>query len=200
VKSNRAVFLDRDGTIIEETHHLSRASELKLINGAAEGIKLLKNSGFKIILITNQSAVARGYLTEPELFEIHQVLAGQLRSKGVDLDAIYYCPHHPTEGGSSYQMVCNCRKPEPGMLLQAKIDLGVNLRKSFVVGDKMSDLEAGFAVGCRGVLVRTGYGLEVEARLDGFEHRPNYIADNLLEASLWIGQQEVEEIIDGGLA
>ncbi len=200
MRFNRAVFLDRDGTIIEDTHHLSHARDMKLINGAAEGIKLLNSAGFKIILITNQSVVARGYLTELELINIHRELENQLQSQGAYLDAIYYCPHHPTKGKGTYRVECDCRKPEPGMMRQAAEDHELKLKNSFVVGDKMSDLEAGFAVGCSGVLVRTGYGIEAEARLAGFEQRPHLIADNLLEASRWIGQQEVSEFVDSGLA
>jgi len=185
----RAVFLDRDGAINEEVEYLTRADQLKLIGGAAEAIRLLNKAGFKIVVITNQSAIARGYLKEEDLPAIHAEMEKMLRKGKARVDAIYYCPHHPTLGIGPYKTDCPCRKPKPGMLQQAAADLGLDLQSSFVIGDKMSDLGAGEAAGCRKILVRTGYGAEMEQRLQNYPFRPDYIADDLLEAAKWILSQ-----------
>jgi D-glycero-D-manno-heptose 1,7-bisphosphate phosphatase len=189
--ANRSVFLDRDGTINEEVRHLSHEDQLKLIDGAAEAIKLLKASGFRVVVFTNQAAVARGNLSEQDLNRIHQVMADMLQAQNAHLDAIYYCPHHPTAGNGLYRIACNCRKPRPGMLERAARELKIDLSQSFVVGDKISDLEAGLAVGCRGVLVRTGYGLKAERLFRNCEFQPHYVATNVLEAAHWILMQHV---------
>jgi D-glycero-D-manno-heptose 1,7-bisphosphate phosphatase len=186
---NRCVFLDRDGTINEEINYLSRPDQLRLIAGAAEAIKRLKQAGLKTVIITNQAGVARGYFSEPALQQIHLELIKMLRAQDAHIDAIYYCPHHPTAGIGVYKIDCNCRKPKPGLLEQAARELNLDLRQSFLVGDKPADLQAGEAVGCRTILVRTGYGLESEKELTGGEFLPDHIADDLLEASRWILQQ-----------
>jgi D-glycero-D-manno-heptose 1,7-bisphosphate phosphatase len=185
---NRCVFLDRDGTINEEVNYLSRPEQLRLIAGVAEAIKRLKHAGLKVVIITNQAGVARGYFSEPALQQIHLELVKMLRAQEAHIDAIYYCPHHPTAGIGVYKMDCNCRKPKPGLLERAARELSLDLRQSFVVGDKPADLIAGDAVGCRTILVRTGYGLESEKELAGGEFQPDHIADDLLEAAWWILQ------------
>jgi D-glycero-D-manno-heptose 1,7-bisphosphate phosphatase len=183
---NRGVFFDRDGTINEEVCYLSHEDQLKLIDGTAEAIKSLKKAGFKIIIFSNQAGVARGYFSEQTLNRIHQVMADMLRAQGAHLDAIYYCPHHPTAGIGFYRMDCDCRKPKPGMLERAARELKIDLSRSFVVGDKISDLEAGYAVGCRGVLVRTGYGLQAEKKFSNYKFQPHHVAANIFEAARWI--------------
>jgi D-glycero-D-manno-heptose 1,7-bisphosphate phosphatase len=192
---NRGVFLDRDGTINEEVNYLRHPDQLRLIVGAAEAIKRLNEAGFKIVICTNQAGVARGYFSEPALQQIHLELIKMLRAQDAHVDAIYYCPHHPTAGIGVYKTDCNCRKPKPGLLQKAARELDIDLRQSFVVGDKPADLRAGDAVGCRTILVRTGYGFESEKELVGSkapsrgEFQPDHIADNLLEASRWILQR-----------
>ena len=186
---NRAVFLDRDGTINVEVNHLDDESKLALIEGAAEGIALLRAAGFKVVIVTNQSVITRGRITEAKLRQIHLALAEALSANGARSDAIYFCPHHPKEGGGDYTLSCECRKPRPGMLLQASRELEIDLRRSYMVGDKLSDLEAGRAAGCREILVRTGYGDRSETLLDGSVPRPDYVADDLLEAARWIKEQ-----------
>ena len=181
-----AVFVDRDGTLNVEVGHLSDAAELDLIDGAAEAVRTLREAGYRVVVVTNQSAVARGLLSEAELRDLHARLARRLGAEGAELDGIYYCPHHPTEGSGSYRVECSCRKPKPGLVERAARELDIDLGRSFVVGDKLSDLEAGAAAGCRGVLVRTGYGAEEERRLDGSLVRPAHVADDLLDASRWI--------------
>jgi D-glycero-D-manno-heptose 1,7-bisphosphate phosphatase len=183
---NRGVFLDRDGTINDEVHYLSQPQQFKLIKGAAEAINLLNQAGFKVVVFTNQSAVARGFLSEARLQAIHQLMADRLRAQGAYLDGIYYCPHHPTAGVGPYKVACHCRKPKPGMLERAARELAIDLGQSFVVGDTMSDLEAGYAAGCRNILVRTGYGLEQEALFNGHHFQPDYVAEDLWAATEWI--------------
>lgn len=188
---NRGVFLDRDGTINDEVHYLSQPQQFKLIDGAAEAISLLNQAGFKVVVITNQSAVARGFLSEARLQAIHQLMADQLRAQEAYLDGIYYCPHHSTAGVGPYKVACHCRKPKPGMLERAARELAIDLGQSFVVGDKMSDLEAGYAAGCRNILVRTGYGLEQEALFNDHHFQPDYVADDLWAAAEWIIWQKI---------
>jgi D-glycero-D-manno-heptose 1,7-bisphosphate phosphatase len=187
---SRAVFLDRDGTICEEVGHLEQEDELTLIEGSSRGIALLNEAGFKVIIVTNQSVIARGRITELKLWQIHLVLSEMLAADDARFDAIYYCPHHPKEGTGKYLQSCECRKPRPGMFLQASRELEIDLHRSFIVGDKLSDLEAGRAAGCREILVRTGYGDQSEKMLDGLASYPDCIADNLLDASRWILEQE----------
>jgi D-glycero-D-manno-heptose 1,7-bisphosphate phosphatase len=188
VKLNRCVFLDRDGTINEEVNYLSHSDQLRLIAGAAEAIKQFNQAGLKTVIITNQAGVARGYFSEPALQQIHLELERMLRAQDAHIDAIYYCPHHPTAGIGVYKIDCNCRKPKPGLLERAARELNLDLRQSFVVGDKPADLQAGGAVGCRTILVRTGYGLESEQELAGGESQPDHVADDLLAAARWILQ------------
>jgi D-glycero-D-manno-heptose 1,7-bisphosphate phosphatase len=191
--SNVGVFLDRDGTIIQEATHLSDIDQLELIDGAAQGVHGLNVAGFKVVVITNQSAVARGYLNEETLHDIHQSLQERLGEQDATLDAIYYCPHHPTAGVSPYRGECGCRKPHPGMLHQAAEELDIDLGRSFVVGDKAIDVEVGSRVGSRTVLVRTGYGSQVETELGSHDVQPDFVADDLREASAWILAQQSEQ-------
>ena len=184
--TNCGVFLDRDGTINQEMNYLNDIAQFVLIDGAARGVQLLNQAGLKVIVITNQAAVARGYLTEQGLNSIHRAMQDKLRIHHATVDAIYYCPHHPTEGAAPYRRQCECRKPNPGMLTRAAEELDVDLHRSFVVGDKLSDLQAGHRVGCETILVRTGYGCEVEQTLAGQPVQPDFVAANLLEASEWI--------------
>jgi D,D-heptose 1,7-bisphosphate phosphatase len=160
-----AVFVDRDGTINEEAGYLDRMEKLRLIPGAAEAIRLINASGMKAVVVTNQSGIARGFFTESILAEIHMRLGEMLRAEGASLDGIYFCPHHPTEGRGDYLRACACRKPEPGLLLRATAELGLDPDRSYMVGDTLKDIEAGTRAGARGVLVRTGYGAEAAAEL-----------------------------------
>jgi D-glycero-D-manno-heptose 1,7-bisphosphate phosphatase len=185
---DRCVFLDRDGTINEEVNYLSDPDHLRLIGGAAEAIKRLNGGGFKVVVITNQAGIARGYFSEATLQQIHRELEKMLRAQEAHIDAIYYCPHHPAAGIGVYKIDCNCRKPKPGLLEKAARELNLDLHQSFIVGDKPADLQAGVAVGCRPILVRTGYGRESEMEMADSEFQPEYVADDLLEASRWILQ------------
>ena len=153
----QAVFLDRDGTINVEKEYLYRIEDFEFTAGAVEGIKLLNNAGYLVIVVTNQSGVARGYYTEADLERLHRHVDQLLMADGARVDAWYYCPHH-LAGNYPYNQNCLCRKPLPGMLLQAATDHGIELSRSWMIGDKIADIEAGLAAGCKPVLVLTGYG------------------------------------------
>ncbi len=155
-----ALFLDRDGVIIEEVDYLSQPSQVSLIPGAAEAIALANQQKIPVVVATNQAGVARGYFPEANVPLVHAHLDQLLTSHGAHIDRYYYCPHHPSEGVGSYAVACTCRKPLPGMLLQAATDLGLDLEASYLVGDKVSDLQAALNAGCRAILVQTGYGRE----------------------------------------
>src|SRR5713101_1275098 len=147
------VFLDRDGTINEEVDFLSSSDELHLIEGSAKAIREANQLGLKVFVITNQSGIARGFLTEQQLIKIHDHLIKMLNDLGAHIDAIYYCPHHPELGEAPYRILCDCRKPKTGMLQQAVKQFGINLAKSFVIGDRMIDVQTAQAAGAASILV-----------------------------------------------
>jgi D-glycero-D-manno-heptose 1,7-bisphosphate phosphatase len=191
---NSAVFLDRDGTVIEEAGYLSDLKQLRLIQGAAAAIKCLNEAGFKVVLVTNQSGVARGYFTEAFVRETHDLLGKMLGLEGARLDGVYYCPHHPKAGNSPYTAACECRKPGTGMLEQAARDLGIDIRASFVVGDKWSDVELGQRAGAHSVLVGTGYAPDDPGNARPANLRePDFIAETLTEAVEWILKSQSAE-------
>lgn len=174
----RAVFIDRDGTINFEKEYLFRAEECELIPGTAQAIHLLNDAGYLVVVVTNQSGVARGYYTEEDVHLLHRHISAELGKSGARVDGWFYCPHHP-EGRGSYALPCRCRKPQPGMLLEAARRLDIDLESSFMIGDKLADVQAGHAAGCRAFLVRTGYGREEEHSLPaGIE-----VFDDLLAAA-----------------
>jgi D-glycero-D-manno-heptose 1,7-bisphosphate phosphatase len=160
-----AVFLDRDGTINVEKDYLHRIEDFEFIPGAPEAIKRLNDSGFLVIVVTNQAGVARGYYAEEAVVALHEHTQQLLADYGTRIDAFYHCPHHPTEGLGNYRIDCGCRKGSPGMLLQAAREHSINLARSFMIGDKVADVEAGIRAGCRPILVRTGYGSMEEPRV-----------------------------------
>ena len=148
-----AVFLDRDGTLIREVHYLSAIEEIEVLPNVASALRLLRAHGFKLVMVTNQSVVARGALSEAGLHKIHAAIVGRLARAGAALDGIYYCPHHPTEGLGDYRIVCDCRKPKTGMIRRAVEDLRIDPALSYVVGDQLTDIELARAVGATGILV-----------------------------------------------
>jgi D-glycero-D-manno-heptose 1,7-bisphosphate phosphatase len=154
-----AVFVDRDGTLIRDVGYLHREEQLELLPRVPEALRLLKTKGYKVVVITNQSAVARGQLTERVLAEIHQELCRRLARSGATVDGIYYCPHHPTEGLGSYKIHCDCRKPNTGMIFQAAAELGLAPTRSYVVGDQAIDMELAARSGAQGVWIRDGRDL-----------------------------------------
>lgn len=175
----RAVFLDRDGTINEEVIYLESAEQFSLLPGAGEAIRLLNQSDWLVIVITNQSGLARGYFTEEELAIAHQKMQTVLDQEEARIDGIYVCPHHPDAG-------CSCRKPGTALFEQAAQEFDVDLSASYAVGDKMTDLLPGTRLGCRTILVLTGHGQEQLGNRDGWEVEPDYIAPDLLSAVQWI--------------
>jgi len=162
-----AVFLDRDGVILEESGHPGDPDRAVMVPGAAEAVRRLHEAGLLVIVVTNQSGVARGEYPESAVDAVHRRIDELLAAEGARVDAFYYCPHHPTEGKAPYRVACDCRKPRPGMLLRAADDWGIDLSASFLIGDKLSDLEAGASVGCRTILVETGHGKGQAQELDG---------------------------------
>ena len=179
---NAALFVDRDGTINEDIGYVSRPEDLIIYPWTAEAIRLVNESGMKAIVITNQSGIARGLYTEETLNHIHGRLREELARDGAQLDGIYYCPHHPRIGGERYRQICDCRKPHPGMLHRAARDLNVDLTRSFVIGDKSSDMNLATNAGAKGVLVLTGYGRETQEGRERWPCDPALVADNLLQA------------------
>jgi D-glycero-D-manno-heptose 1,7-bisphosphate phosphatase len=183
----RAVFLDRDGTINEEVGYLSDLAELRLIPGAASAIRRLNDAGLKVIVVTNQSGIARGYFPEAFVHETHDLMASMLGKEGARIDGIYYCPHHPKAGNSPFTTECECRKPGTGMIDQAAKDLGIDVRASFVVGDKWSDVELGQRAGARSILVRTGYDENDPGNVRPAHLRaPDFTARSIAEAVDWV--------------
>ena len=183
----KAVFLDRDGTVNEEVGYLTDLDKLRLIPGASAAIKRLNESGFKVILVTNQSGVARGYFPETHVREAHTRLSEMLGSEGARIDAVYYCPHHPTAGDSHFTVDCDCRKPRTGMIDRAVKDLAVDISHAYMVGDKWSDVEFAQRAGVRAVLVMSGFALDDPGNKRAKTVKdPDYIASSLAEAVSWI--------------
>ncbi len=170
-EKRKAIFLDRDGTICEDVNYLSRVEDLRLFPFAAKAIKLLNDNGFLVILVTNQSGIARGFFNEETLRKIHKKLEHELKKSGAKLDAIYFCPHKADDK-------CFCRKPETGMLEQAARDFSIDPENSWMIGDKAIDVAAGFNAKMKTALVLTGYG---KSEVDKLENKTDLITENLLE-------------------
>jgi D-glycero-D-manno-heptose 1,7-bisphosphate phosphatase len=182
-----AIFMDRDGTICDEVGYVNHASRSRLLPKSVEAIRLVNQAGYLAIVATNQSGVARGLFDEALVETVHRQLAASVEAGGGRLDALYYCPHHPREGQPPYRMECDCRKPRPGMLLRAAGEHGVDMARSWMVGDSLVDLEAGAAAGVGVVHVLTGYGRGlVEHQPQRIRVRPNHTAADLLDAVRWI--------------
>ncbi|HXG91827.1 MAG TPA: D-glycero-beta-D-manno-heptose 1,7-bisphosphate 7-phosphatase [Blastocatellia bacterium] len=179
---SQAVFIDRDGTINEDIGYVSNADELIIYPWAAEAIRTVNEAGMKAIVITNQSGIARAMYTEEALAEIHARMVEELARDGARIDAIYYCPHHPRIGDERYRALCECRKPLPGMLHRAAREQAIDLARSYVIGDKASDINLAASVGARSALVLTGYGRETFDNRKQWPCEPDIVADNLLEA------------------
>jgi histidinol-phosphate phosphatase family protein len=183
--TKKAVFLDRDGTINEEINYLSKIEELKVLPKVPSAIKLLNENGFLVIIITNQSGVARGIFTIGTLNEINEHLINTLRSEGAKIDGIFICPHHPDSG-------CDCRKPKTGLLKKAALEFKINMSSSYMIGDKYTDLKTGVNSGCKTILVLTGYGREETEKMDDWDFKPDFVAGDLFEAAKWIIGEETK--------
>ncbi len=191
---NRAVFLDRDGTICEEVGYLNSPDQMHLLPRSADAIRQLNAHNFKVIVITNQSGVARGLIPEENLADIHAEMVRQLKEEGAFLDGIYYCPHHPAEGNPPYLQECTCRKPGTGLLEKAAEDFNLDLSSSYMVGDHFSDVECGKRIGAKSVLLLTGHGRQALERQQDWPFQPDYIAADLYEAVLWLLEQECKRV------
>jgi D-glycero-D-manno-heptose 1,7-bisphosphate phosphatase len=182
-----AVFLDRDGTINEQMGYINHPSRFRLLPRAAAGIRLLNERGLPVVVATNQSGLARGYFPPELLAEVHELMRRELAAAGARVDAVYICPHHPEAKRAEYRLSCDCRKPRPGLFRQAARELGLDLGRSYLVGDRWTDLKA--AAGCQitGILVLSGYGRGDLAYIGPQEEiQPAYIAEDLYEAAEWI--------------
>lgn len=182
-----AVFVDRDGTLIDEVGCLDHPSKVSVLPGSAEAVARLNAAGRPVIAVTNQAWVARGQLTTDGVEAVNATVVEQFAALGARIDAVYFCPHHPTEGEHPWRQACRCRKPAPGMLHEAASTFGLDLSRSVVVGDLPTDIALAAAVGARGVLVRTGFGQRywTEHR-DRFTVDPHLVADDLAAAVEWI--------------
>ena len=181
----RAVFLDRDGTIIEEVGYLDRPERVELFPWTIDAVRVLNRAGLAVVLVSNQSGVARGFFTEDVVDAVHQRMADLLAEGGARIDAYYYCPHHPDGKVPELAQKCDCRKPGRGLVDRAVKELGIDPLRSFVVGDRWLDVALGRAVGAQSVLVRTGYGASEEQKRPA-DLAADAVVDNLIAATSWI--------------
>ena len=180
-----AVFLDRDGTLIEEVGYLDRQERIELFPWAVEAIRAFNRANLPVVVVTNQSGIARGFFTEAVVDQVHRRIEEMLRAGGATIDAYYYCPHHRHGSVPQYAVACDCRKPGLGMVERAVREFGVDPAQSFTVGDRWLDVELARASGAKGVLVRTGYGAR-EERQPQPGLAADAVVDNLIEAASWI--------------
>lgn len=181
----KVVFLDRDGTLNEEVRYLYRKEDLRFLPGVPEALKQLRDAGYKLVVVTNQAGVARGYYKEADVEALHRYMNRLLSEQGASIDAFFYCPHHPEHGIGAYKKACHCRKPETGLFERAQCLFDVDKAASWMIGDKLIDAEAGRRYGVSTVLVGTGYGPAEKERADGVpEDRPyDFYAETMKEAA-----------------
>jgi D-glycero-D-manno-heptose 1,7-bisphosphate phosphatase len=182
-----AIFLDRDGTVTDEVGYINHVSRAKIYPFAAEAVRMLKSTGLPVIIVTNQSGVGRGYFTEEIMGQVHSLVQDAMRAAGTSIDAFYHCPHHPIAVLEKYRQECRCRKPGTGMPEAAAEKFGIDLSRSYMVGDTYRDMKMGFAIGARTIILMTGYGRgEYEYRRSEWPRLPDLVAENLLEAAKMI--------------
>jgi D,D-heptose 1,7-bisphosphate phosphatase len=197
---NTAVFVDRDGVIndlknyslnAENLNFLTKKEDIKFFDKTTEAIKILNENNIKVIIVTNQPQIARGLITEQEAMSINQEIVNRLKEQGAIIDAVYFCPHHPKGTVEKYSVSCQCRKPLPGMLLQASRELNIDLRNSYMIGDRISDIKAGNLAGCKKTIgVKTGYACN-----DGFKDAiPDMIVSDFYEAVIKILGEKTENV------
>jgi len=178
-----AIFLDRDGTLAHEVGYVNHPSRFRLYPWAVDTVRLINRGGLLAVVVTNQAGVARGYFPESQILEVHEMMRLAMEAGGGRLDGVYYCPHHPEAGEPPYRLDCDCRKPRPGLLRKAAAELGADLERSWVVGDRHGDLALAWSVGARGALVKTGYGLGELVHLAPRWPRPaDLVAEHALDA------------------
>lgn len=183
---NKAVFLDRDGTLIRERGHIGTIQKVRFIRGAFAALKKLRQHGFKIVIVSNQSGIARGILSQSQVKKVNRYILETLSLHDIKIDALYYCPHHPEYGNGSFRKKCNCRKPAPGMAKTAQKKLNLSLRKCYVIGDKLTDVELAQKIKAKGILVLTGFGKEQWSKAENHTGQPDFLAKNILDAASWI--------------
>lgn len=182
-----AVFLDRDGTINEQMGYINHISRFHLLPGAAAGIRLLNQHNLPVIVVSNQSGLARGYFPQQLLDDVHARMTRLLAEEGAKIDGLYYCPHHPEAKEEKYRQSCGCRKPKTGLLEKAAEDMNLDLHRSYLVGDRWSDLKCAHQAGATPILVLTGYGRgDKEYIGPSQEIQPAFVAEDLLAAARWI--------------
>ena len=180
-----AIFLDRDGTLNVDAGYLDRKERLTLFPWSLESVRLLRRAGYAVVVVTNQGGVARGMIEESFVEEVHRIIQSRLADIGGELDGHYYCPHEPAALIEAFRVDCDCRKPKPGMVTRAVRDLGLDIKRSVVIGDKWSDVRLAKQTGARSVLVRTGYGRSQEKnRQEGLS--ADVVVDTLMDAVNWI--------------
>jgi len=193
------VFLDRDGTVIEERNYLSRPEDVVLLPTAGETIARLNSLGIAVAVVTNQAGIARGYFPESQIAVVHARLDELLAEFGAKIDGYKYCPHHPLAGLGEYRIDCDCRKPKPGMLIRSAAALKIDLTRSLMVGDRLGDLQAGATAGCQSALVRTGYGASEPLDFDSETLRFLGVFSSLRDAvDAWLksaNQTDLEQIL-----
>ncbi len=189
-QKNRAVFLDRDGTIIQEVGHIGRISQVKFIRGAFTALRGLRELGFKLIVVSNQSGVARGIITLHQVQNVNEYITSKLRQKKLFFDDLRYCPHHPSDGNGKFRRKCSCRKPATGMIKMAQKKHNLSGKGNYVIGDKLTDVQLAKNIGAKGILVLTGFGRDQLAKSANKSIKPDYIAKNILDAARWIIQLE----------
>ncbi len=194
------IFLDRDGTLNEEVHYLHRTEDLRFLPTVIEALRLWNQAGFRVVVVTNQAGVARGYYSEEDVRKLHEYMNRLLAAEGAHIDRFYYCPHHPEYGVGCYKKQCRCRKPDTGMFEQAEQDEAVDKEHSYMIGDKWIDIESGFRFGLTTALVGTGYGKEmfdeyqnkdkVQGRTEEAKEGLGYFGNTLLDVARWILDRE----------
>ncbi|MEJ2587440.1 MAG: HAD family hydrolase [Deltaproteobacteria bacterium] len=182
-----AVFLDRDGTINQQMGYINHISRFILLPGVSSAIKRLNHHGYLTIVVSNQSGVARGYFPIGLVHEVHDHMKSLLGENGATVDGIFFCPHHPAGKVDKYSKLCDCRKPGTGLIKKSMADFDIDMEKSYVVGDRYTDIEMARRCGLKAILVKTGYGMgDLEYVIPQCHFKPDHIASNLQEAVDWI--------------
>lgn len=185
-----AIFLDRDGVVIEDIHLLTNPQDLRVLPGVPDALKRLKNAGFTLIVVSNQTVVARGLASEQDVQQMNAIMGNALiQSGGPRFDGIYVCPHHPNATVPAYRVACDCRKPRPGLLIRAALEHNLDLSASIMIGDRITDILAGARAGCRTILVQSGKHLEPPIEtVEPIDESvvPDYVCADLQAAAAWI--------------
>lgn len=179
---HKAVFLDRDGTLIKEKNYLHKPDEIELEEKVISALQKFSEQGFLLFMVTNQSGIGQGLFKVKDFLSVQSRLLDMLSRQGIYFKNFYYCPHHPTKAKGKYKRICNCRKPKPGMLIKAIKNYNIDVSRSFMIGDKLSDIEAGNRLGLKTVLVLSGYGAEIIKKASKI--KADYIARDLEDAAI----------------